>query len=115
MLSRPWDTALRLGWSYGAFSFGCQLRFGSAGIIVTAPCSSTDTTYRSRPPRPRSRLKNDLRLMIAWVAVCVSIAKPSRSFVAKNASRAFVRLPVGSISPATGNAFGFKNLTPSSR
>jgi hypothetical protein len=26
-----------------------QLRFGSAGIIVTSPCSSTETTYRLAP------------------------------------------------------------------
>jgi hypothetical protein len=36
-----------------------QLRFGSAGIIVTSPCSSTETTYRFAAPDTRNGLRND--------------------------------------------------------
>jgi hypothetical protein len=87
-----------------------QLRFGSAGTIVTSACSSTETTYRFAAPRPRTRLRNDLRwsrsTTIAWVSVCVSISKPSRSFVSRNASRASFLPPVGSIAPAMASSLG---------
>ncbi len=53
---------------------------------------------------PRNRLRNDFgwsrSMTIAWVSVCVSISKPSRSFVFRNASRASFLAPVGSVAAA---------------